>query len=96
MQKCLQCSKEFKYTQVIKTVTGLLKWNFVTCNDCGKQHIISFTSRSVISVLLVAFPMLVSQYIFKEPALLKVLLLFVIWIITILLVSPFFIKYKEQ
>jgi len=95
MQRCLKCRKEFKYTQVLRSVFGSFKWQLVTCNDCGKDHKLSFSSQSVISILITAFPILLVQYSFQGSSLFRALLWFAAWVITIIAISPFIIKYKE-
>jgi CXXC-20-CXXC protein len=95
MQRCLNCRKEFKYTQVLRSVLPRFKWQLVSCNDCGKDHKITFSSRSVVSILITAFPILLVQYDFQEPSLFRPLLWFAAWVITILGISPYIIKYKE-
>ncbi|WP_438347996.1 TIGR04104 family putative zinc finger protein [Paenibacillus sp. FA6] len=95
MKKCLNCKKEFKYTQVLRSVLPRFKWQLVSCNDCGKGHKITFSSRSVVSILITAFPILLVQYVFQEPSFFRDLLWFSAWVITILAISPYIIKYKE-
>jgi len=95
MQRCLNCRKEFKYTQVLRSILPRFKWQLVSCNDCGKDHKITFSSRSVISMLIAANPILFVQYISQELSLIRALLWFSAWVITILAISPYIIKYKE-
>jgi len=96
MQRCLNCRKEFKYTQVLHSIIGQFKWQIVSCNYCGRDHKITLFSKFLISTLIIAFPIVMVQYIFPDPPLFAVALLwFAAWVIMLLAISPYFIKFKE-
>ncbi|MHA0858382.1 TIGR04104 family putative zinc finger protein [Paenibacillus sp. CMAA1364] len=95
MQRCLKCRKEFKYTQVLISVLGRFKWQLITCDNCGNEYQITLFSRSIMSISITFVPIIWIIYVLQETSLTKALLWFTAWVITVLAISPFIIRYKE-
>jgi CXXC-20-CXXC protein len=89
IQRCKNCSKQFKWLTVIKSI-----WNGykpIECDNCKTKHYFKFSSRILIAILIplpvffqrTLFNLFSSDSIFIYP----------IWIILVICLSPFFARY---
>lgn len=90
---CPNCNTKFKYTDIIKST-----WNFkiknLKCKKCLNEYKLSLSSILIISALAY-MPMLLIYNLMKLLSGKLVILLYIIWIIGIILMTPIFCNYKK-
>ncbi|WP_084543982.1 TIGR04104 family putative zinc finger protein [Paenisporosarcina indica] len=93
IQKCCECKKRFKWSQILKSL--ILSYRPISCNHCGTKYKITYSSR-YLPALLIFLPILVlltphaKNQSFTIPFFITVALIYSLLITMIL---PFLMKY---
>ena len=88
-QRCKNCSKQFKWKSVVKSIWSGYK--SIECDNCKSRHHINFVSRLLIA-LSIPLPLIFQRYlysIFNSYS----LLVYLIWVLFVLLISPYITRY---
>lgn len=95
-QSCQQCGQRFSYSQILKSICFM--WAPVTCERCGRRHVISIYARTKISMFIVLIPFLFMG-IFRSMIPLGVyetLALAIAAFLPGVLLSPYFTEYELE
>jgi CXXC-20-CXXC protein len=96
IQKCGTCYNQFSWKDVVKTTTAGFGYQPLVCSKCGTKHKVTIMTRIVVAFFMpiLVFILNLSNIIpFLIPFYL-VLLLILIFFIAIMLLFPYFAKYK--
>ena len=84
MQKCRNCTNEFKYKEIFKSI--MFGYKPIVCNNCGLQYEVKSRFR-IINVLIIIVPLLIYLlFHFFYGLIISVL---------IVLLMPFWTKYRK-
>ncbi|WP_427847153.1 TIGR04104 family putative zinc finger protein [Clostridium folliculivorans] len=90
-QKCKNCSGQFRWSDVIKSI-GF--GNKLECDNCKTRYYMNNSSRIVIFLLILIplpFQVLLTS-VFHSYS----ILIYLVWCVTILCVSPFLVKIHSK
>jgi len=93
IQRCENCSKEFRWKTVAKSIwTG---YKPIVCDNCKTKHYPIFAYRFVFA-LSMGLPVFFIQFlsVFLKPYPLFILV-YLIWISAAIAVSPFYFRYRR-
>ncbi|MBK1809035.1 hypothetical protein JHL18_00015 [Clostridium sp. YIM B02505] len=94
IQKCKNCSKEFTWKCVIKSVWTEGYSKSIKCAHCKTKHYINMTSRIFFAILIGALPMLQLPIIKHiQTNILYYLLIIITYILVLILITPFIFRY---
>lgn len=91
-QRCKNCSKQFKWKSIVKSIWS--GYNSIECDNCKSRHNINFISRLLIT-LSIPLPLLFQKYLFRLFNS-DSILVYLIWILLILFVSPYIARYHIE
>lgn len=88
IQKCGNCGRQFKYKDLFKSF-----WpkNSIDCKNCGTSHEVTILSSFFISALIIIPSFSISNLI---PNILLRLLIISTWIMILMALHPFIVRYK--
>lgn len=92
IQRCKNCSKEFQWKSIIKSIWGGYKP--IECDNCKTKHYPIFVCRFIVA-LSIALPVFFSQIlysIFRSYSL--IILVYFIWIFIVVSIAPFYFRYN--
>ena len=90
IQKCRHCGTKFKYKALLKVLLG----KSLECRNCGVHHEMILSSRIVLSVLLI-WPASIKSFLLSVFSnLTAVFLVYLVYAIIIMAVSPYLLRYK--
>ncbi|WP_169744132.1 TIGR04104 family putative zinc finger protein [Paenibacillus wynnii] len=93
MQQCLNCDKKFKYKQIMRS--SMYGYKPIVCSHCGETHAVTLDSRIRIAIVIVAFPMVATQFIWGNFKYERVLF-YILTIIPLVFMVPFLMKYRKK
>ena len=88
-QRCKKCSKQFKWKSVVKSIWSGYK--SIECDNCKSRHHINFVSRLLIA-LSIPLPLIFQRYLYSLFNSYS-LLVYLIWVLLVLLISPYITRY---
>lgn len=89
IQKCKKCSNQFKWVTVCKSI-----WNGfkpIECSNCKTKHYVK-RIYSIIITICVPLPILFQKFLYGLFGSYS-FLFYVIWVATIICLSPFWVRY---
>lgn len=89
IQRCKNCLKQFKWSTIIKSILGGYKP--IECDNCKTKHYIRFSNRIIIAVLI-PLPLLFQKILFSLFNSYSILI-YLIWVLLVICLSPFFTRY---
>ncbi|WP_369430367.1 TIGR04104 family putative zinc finger protein [Clostridium tagluense] len=92
MQRCKNCSTQFKWKAIIKSM-----WNYyapVECDKCKTKHSISFIYRCILASSC-ALPLLFREYLFILGKS-YFMFIYIAWITIMICISPFYLSYNNK
>ena len=95
LQKCGECKKRFKWTQISKSL--LLSYKPITCSYCGSEYKITFSSRTLSAILFALFVLIVPfarQHELSIPFV--ILVIFIYYVLLLSMILPFLVKYENR
>ena len=98
IQKCKNCSKEFTWKIVLKSVWVEGYSKSIKCDRCNTKHYINMTSRIFIAILI-ALPIIlqlpITKYIHTNIILYDSLFI-ITYILVLILTTPFIARYHVK
>ncbi|MGG1630742.1 TIGR04104 family putative zinc finger protein [Rossellomorea sp. NRS-1567] len=96
MQKCNVCKNQFQWKELLFSIWRSYKP--IECSQCGKKHTINFTSKFIVSFLIIVPAVVFGLLIAPEQGLSKPLTFGVIVLLAMVisLFLPLFVKYEYK
>jgi len=96
MQKCKECSNEFKYKDILKSI-WVKGYAPIVCVECETKHYVNFSTRLILSLSLFT-PLIIINFVnlrldsFFNFSIIQYLM----WIFAIICITPFFARYHTK
>ncbi len=87
--RCEYCNRKFKYREIVTSVWRVKGYKNIKCEECSTEYKLTWYSNLLINVLVTA-PVLATNLIGS-----KILILYVLWLIIMILITPLFCIYKK-
>jgi CXXC-20-CXXC protein len=96
LQNCNVCKRKFGWKELLISIWSSYKP--VDCRECGKKHTISFTSKFLVSFLIIIPAVIFGLLIAPDMGLSKPVTFGIIVMMAffISLILPFFVKYEVK
>lgn len=93
MQKCKNCSHQFEWKSIVKSI-WLKLYAPIVCESCGTKHYADFSSKLIVAFSLY-IPVLIYKYIYSILGNYSIII-YIIWIIFMICITPFITKYHTK
>lgn len=94
LQKCETCGNRFNWSTIYKSY--IITYRPIKCSQCNTEHRIMFSSRYIVSLLII-LPMNIFVFFIAPPLDLTIpstLLISILFAIPFSLVTPYLIKFQ--
>lgn len=95
MDNCKECSNKFRYKAILKSIWLNGYYEPMICDKCNTKHYVNISTRIIISLSIFG-PLIIynlANLIFDEYVHYNIFLPYIIWVVTILLLTPYFARY---
>lgn len=95
IQKCQNCSKEFTWKSVLKSVWIEGYSKSIKCDHCKTKHYINMTSRIFVAILI-GLPIMPMIKHIPTNTILYALLIIITYILVLIITTPFVARYHVK
>jgi CXXC-20-CXXC protein len=97
LQNCEKCKSQFNRSKIFKSL-WVVAYRPIQCSRCGTKHMITFSSRILISLLTIP-PMMLFGYFLLNKWSLSIsftVLIMIIFGVLLSMVFPYLVKYSSD
>lgn len=94
MDKCKECSNKFHYKEILKSI-WFNRYAPIVCNKCNTENYVSVSTRIILGIAIMG-PFIIYNLlnlIFDEYIYYNIIMPYIIWLVTIVFLSPVFARY---